>query len=154
MLSTGAGVEHSEIATDDGPCRFVQVWLRAESAGDPSYSVRPVGDRVNEPLPVAQPRPDAVLWSLHLDGTTPVDLPEGDRVHAYVATGALLRSSLAEPLATGDAFEITDEPMHASPPAYRRPARVDVPRRTRPGAAGLEARSLDGLRTGRRRRER
>ena len=113
VLSTGAGVEHSEFATDDGPCRFVQVWLRSESAGEALYTVRPVGDRVNRTLPVAQPRPDAVLWSLHLDMTTPVDLPQGDRVHAYVVTGALLRSSLAEPLSAGDAFEITGESPHA-----------------------------------------
>jgi redox-sensitive bicupin YhaK (pirin superfamily) len=112
VLSTGAGVEHSEHATDDGPCRFVQVWLRSESADEPSYTVRPVGDVVNRPLPVAQPRPDAVLWSLRLDGPTSVDLPEGNKVHAYVASGALLRSSLAEPLSAGDAFEITGESTH------------------------------------------
>jgi hypothetical protein len=31
-------------------------------------------------------------------------------VYAFVVTGALARSSLAEPLATGDAFEIVGEP--------------------------------------------
>ena len=33
VLSAGAGVEHSEVATDEGPCRFVQVWLRTEFEG-------------------------------------------------------------------------------------------------------------------------
>ena len=36
-----------------------------------------------------------------------VALPAAARVHAFVATGALLRSSLAEPLAAGDAFWLT-----------------------------------------------
>ena len=39
--------------------------------------------------------------------TTPV----APRVHVFVARGALLRSSLAEPLHEGDAFLFTDEPV-------------------------------------------
>lgn len=114
VLSTGAGVEHSEIATDDGPCRFVQVWLRSEGAGEPSYVVRELTAAVGTPVPVAQPRPDAVLWRVRLDDSAgSVELPHGDRVHAFVVTGALLRSSLAEPLAAGDAFEMIGEPAHA-----------------------------------------
>jgi redox-sensitive bicupin YhaK (pirin superfamily) len=111
VLSTGDGVEHSEFATADGPCRFVQVWLRASGDGAaPSYDVRAVTPRTGAPVPIAQPRADAVLWLLRLDGNAPVELPEADRVHVYVVTGALLRSSLAEPLSAGDAFEMTSEP--------------------------------------------
>ena len=39
-------------------------------------------------------------------------LPAAPRVHAFVATGALVRSSLAEPLQAGDAFLLTGEPAH------------------------------------------
>ena len=43
---------------------------------------------------------------------TPRTLPAAPLLHAYVVTGALLRSSLAEPLSAGDAFEMTDEGAH------------------------------------------
>ena len=126
VLSTGpadaGGVEHSEHATDDGPCRFVQMWLRAAEggagsgsrSGSSSYVVAPVDLPPNRPVPVAQPRLDSVLWVVRLDGAqgTSVELPTAPRVHAFVVTGALLRSSLAQPLAAGDAFEMTDEPAH------------------------------------------
>jgi redox-sensitive bicupin YhaK (pirin superfamily) len=105
VLSTGAGVEHSELATDDGPCRFVQVWLRSESAGEPSYTVHDGSTSI-------QPLPGAVLEVARLDPGVPHTLPAAPLLHAYVATGALLRSSLAEPLSAGDAFEMTDEGAH------------------------------------------
>ena len=38
-------------------------------------------------------------------------------MHCFVARGALLRSSLAEPLEAGDAFCFTDEPAHEVTPA-------------------------------------
>ena len=37
-------------------------------------------------------------------------LPDEPLQHVFVATGALLRSSLAEPLSDGDAFRITERP--------------------------------------------
>ena len=42
-----------------------------------------------------------------------IELPATPLVHVFVATGALLRSSLAAPLAAGDAFLMTDEPAHS-----------------------------------------
>ena len=39
-------------------------------------------------------------------------LPEEPRQHVFVGRGALARSSLAQPLADGDAYRITDEPGH------------------------------------------
>ena len=105
VLSTGDGVEHSEIAAADGPCRFVQVWLRSERPGDPTYAIHD-GARPVEPLP------GAVLRLARLDDGVPLTLPAAPRLHAYVVTGSLLRSSLAEPLSTGDAFEMTDEGSH------------------------------------------
>lgn len=113
VLSAGSGVSHSEHATADGPARFVQVWLAPESqGGEPSYAVHRVDLPPNELVPVASPRSDATLSVLRLDGRSSATLPEAPRVHVFVATGALLRSSLAEPLHTGDAFLMTDEPAH------------------------------------------
>ena len=66
----------------------------------------------NELAVLAQPRPDAVLWAGRLDGHGSIELPAAPQVHAFVATGALLRSSLAAPLAAGDAFLMTDEPSY------------------------------------------
>jgi uncharacterized RmlC-like cupin family protein len=103
-LSAGAGLEHSEIAAEEGPCRFVQVWLRSDAAGDPSYAVV-------ERLPF-EPLPGAVLRVARLEPGVPTTLPAAPRLHAFVVTGALLRSSLAEPLSAGDAFEMTDEGAH------------------------------------------
>jgi redox-sensitive bicupin YhaK (pirin superfamily) len=113
VLSTGDGVDHSEHATESGPCRFVQMWLRPADGGPgPGYTTHPVTLPANELVPIAQPRPDAVLWAGRLDGHGTLELPSAPRLHAFVATGALLRSSLAEPLSAGDAFLMTDEPAH------------------------------------------
>ncbi len=114
VLSTGDGVDHSEHATETGPCRFIQMWLRpAEDGSEPGYTTRPVTLLANELVLVTQPRPDAVLWAGRLDGRGSLELPTAPQVHAFVATGALLRSSLAQPLAAGDAFLMTDEPAHS-----------------------------------------
>lgn len=97
VLSTGDGVSHAELAAAPAT-RFVQVWLTG-STGEPSYTVSSA--------------PVAVLGSrfsvVRLAAGESVTLPPGGLVHVYVATGALLRSSLAEPLAAGDAFLIRDE---------------------------------------------
>jgi hypothetical protein len=74
--------------------------------------VRPFTASAGELVPIAQPRPDSVLYLAHLDAGVAVELPAVPRLHAHVVTGALLRSSLAEPLSAGDAFEMTDEPSH------------------------------------------
>jgi redox-sensitive bicupin YhaK (pirin superfamily) len=110
-LSAGAGVEHSELAGPDGPCRFVQVWLRGASDTAPHYAVRPVALEPGRLVP-ALAIGDASFAVARLGGGDVLALPAAPRVHAFVATGALLRSSLAEPLAAGDAFLMTDEPSY------------------------------------------
>lgn len=105
-LHAGAGVEHSEIAAAP-QTRFVQVWLRAEDGDEPSYDVRAVSPgTLTEALTVA----GSTLWVSRLAGGESVTLPDGGLLHVYVASGALLRNSLAEPLAAGDALLVTDEP--------------------------------------------
>lgn len=113
VLSTGDGVEHSEHATDAGPCRFVQVWLRSEADdAESSYDVTAPVVATGTLAPVARPLPDAAFSVARLAAGDTVTLPAAARLHVYVATGALLRSSLAEPLSAGDAFEMVDEGSH------------------------------------------
>ncbi len=105
VLRTGAGVEHSEVAAAP-QTRFVQVWLTPPEGDDqsdgPSYDVVE-GDTV-------EPFAGARLTVLRVPlGATGV-IPPAPLTHVYVARGALLRSSLAEPLQEGDAFRFTDEP--------------------------------------------
>lgn len=105
VLRTGSGVEHSEVAAAP-QTRFVQVWLSDdEPPAEPSYAVL-TGDAAD----TVEPLPGARMRVLRLrDGETGT-LPAAALSHVYVARGALLRSSLAEPLQEGDAFRFTDEP--------------------------------------------
>lgn len=120
LLTAGSGVRHSEHAVD-GPARFVQVWLSADPEATPAYhhlrgddlapSPWARGERlVGEPGGVSIP--GASYDVVRLDAHETVTLPAAGRVHAFLASGALLRSSLAEPLQAGDAFCLTDEPAH------------------------------------------
>lgn len=112
VLAAGAGVEHAEHATTDGRARFVQVWLASESTDAPTYDVRPVEPVTGSLVEVARPQPGAVLSVARLAALETLALPAAAKVHAYVVTGALTRSSMAEPLSAGDAFLFTDEPAH------------------------------------------
>lgn len=117
VLSAGSGVRHSELAGEDGPARFVQVWLTPDSPDTPprhakaavaaapgSGLVRAVGSGGLLEVGVA----GAALDVARLDAGESLALPAAPLVHAFVATGALLRSSLAEPLSAGDAFCLAD----------------------------------------------
>lgn len=110
VLSAGSGVTHSEVAGPDGPARFVQAWLRPQEAGTPpAYSVRAVELEPGRLVEVAVVG-GATLRVARLGAGDTVTLPDEPRQHVFVAGGALVRSSLAEPLADGDAFRITDRP--------------------------------------------
>lgn len=133
VLSAGVGVRHSEFAVD-GPARFVQVWLTPEADRvdePPHYSLARAADLpavrgagsvagsvvgsvavVGEGGALSVAVPGASYDVLRVDALQSVTLPASARVHAFVASGALLRSSLAEPLQAGDAFLLTDEPAH------------------------------------------
>jgi quercetin 2,3-dioxygenase len=104
-LHTGDGIEHSEIATAP-QTRFVQVWLTASDGAGPSYDVRAVAPG---PLTEALAVDGSRLWVSSLAAGESVTLPTASLVHVYVASGGLLRNSLAEPLAAGDALLIRDE---------------------------------------------
>jgi redox-sensitive bicupin YhaK (pirin superfamily) len=110
VQSAGSGVTHAEIAGPEGQVRFIQAWLRPEETGTPpTYDVRPVDLRSGELTEVVA-LGDAVLRIADLDAGQSVVLPDAPLHHVFVAGGALTRSSLAEPLADGDAFRITSEP--------------------------------------------
>ncbi|WP_228387644.1 MULTISPECIES: pirin family protein [unclassified Nocardioides] len=114
VLRTGSGVEHAEIAVGS-QTRFVQVWLTAaaDAPEQPSYDVRPVDlDAAAGALVPVTEVAGATLSAARLDTGSKLLIPGGPLTHVYVATGALLRSSLAQPLAAGDAFVFTDEPAH------------------------------------------
>lgn len=121
VLTAGAGVRHSERATGPGPARFVQVWLTpATPAAEPTHrsatpEVAPGAGLVpvvgaGGPLSVDVPGASFAVARLGLGES--VTIPAAARVHVFVATGALLRFSLAEPLGAGDAFEMTGEGDH------------------------------------------
>ena len=106
-------VTHSEVAAAP-QTRFVQVWLTPPTpGGEPSYDVLPV-DAVPGAgfVEAASPVPGATFWVARLGDGETVTTPAAPHVHVFVARGALLRSSLAEPLHDGDAFLFTDEPAH------------------------------------------
>jgi quercetin 2,3-dioxygenase len=105
-LHAGDGVEHSEIAVAP-QTRFVQVWLTGGEAGGPAYDVRAV---TPGPLTEALQVAGSTLWVSNLPAGGSVTLPQAPLLHVYVASGGLLRNSLAEPLAAGDAILARDEP--------------------------------------------
>jgi redox-sensitive bicupin YhaK (pirin superfamily) len=113
ITRAGSGITHSERAAD-GVTRFVQAWLRpAEPGGDPSRrTTRPdlgAGDLVVVAGPDDLGIPGATLRMGDLPGGATIRVPDAPARYVFVVTGALTRSSLAEPLAAGDAFEITGD---------------------------------------------
>jgi redox-sensitive bicupin YhaK (pirin superfamily) len=117
VLSAGAGVRHSELAGADGPARFVQVWLTPDDPDTPPRYARATSEAapgaglvrlVGDGGPLSVRVAGATLGVARLGAGESLTLPAAARVHAFLATGALLRSSLAEPLAAGDALCVTD----------------------------------------------
>jgi redox-sensitive bicupin YhaK (pirin superfamily) len=115
VTRAGSGTIHSERA-GAAATRFVQMWLRpTETGGEPTREVVTPDLGAGGLVPVA----GATGLALGVDGASlaiadlgageTLDLPDEPLVHVFVVTGALTRSSLAEPLAAGDAFEITGE---------------------------------------------
>jgi redox-sensitive bicupin YhaK (pirin superfamily) len=113
VTNAGSSTTHSEHAAGTAT-RFVQMWLTPDTPGGsprrevttPDLSgggwVTVAGDGALA-LDIAGAR----LQIAALSAGQTVTLPEGPLVHVFVVSGALTRSSLAEPLAAGDAFEIT-----------------------------------------------
>ncbi len=104
VLRAGSGVEHEERASAAGPARFVQVWLTPVEPGGPTtYDVRTIQPQADR-LVTAATVDGATFSVARLEGGSTLVLEAAPRLHVFVATGALVRSSLAEPLSAGDAF--------------------------------------------------
>ena len=113
VTRAGSGITHSERA-DGRATRFVQAWLRpAEAGGEPSRRTTTPDLGSGDLVVVADEGdlaiPGAALRIADLAMGSTVTLPAAALRYVFVATGALRRSSLAEPLAAGDAFEITGD---------------------------------------------
>lgn len=128
VLSSGAGVVHSEVSAATEPTRFVQCWLRPDVAGTPpSYATAPVhagaslavvasGGAGGLPLRVA----GAALAVATLDPGERVSLPAAPRVLAFVATGEVVLDGRR--LAAGGEARLADEaslPLTATLPGTR-----------------------------------
>lgn len=105
VLYAGDGIEHSELAVAP-QTRFVQVWLSSEEPA--SYAVSPVS-AVPGAFVEACRVGESTFSVARLDAGMALTLPPGDLRHLFLARGALLRSSLAEPATAGDAFVVRGE---------------------------------------------
>jgi redox-sensitive bicupin YhaK (pirin superfamily) len=113
VVHAGSGITHSERAAG-GVTRFVQAWLRpADEQREPRRRTTTPDLGSGDLVVVADEAdlgiPGTTLRIGDLTGGTTVTVPDAPLRYAFVATGALTRSSLAEPLAAGDAFEISGE---------------------------------------------
>jgi quercetin 2,3-dioxygenase len=103
-LRASSGVRHSEIASAPAT-RFVQVWLQQHD-GTPAWQRVPTDTGSDVPV-LALPGGD--LRVLRLSAGERAVIPDAELTHLFVAAGALLRHSLAEPLSAGDALLVTAE---------------------------------------------
>jgi redox-sensitive bicupin YhaK (pirin superfamily) len=113
ITRAGSGIRHSERA-GDSTTRFVQAWLRPGDPGGEPARRTSTPDLSGGDLVVAADEndlgvPGATYRIAALTAGTTLTLPDAPLRYVFVATGALTRSSLAEPLAAGDAFEITGD---------------------------------------------
>jgi redox-sensitive bicupin YhaK (pirin superfamily) len=113
VTRAGTGITHSERAADSAT-RFLQAWLTPGSPGGEPARRTTTPDLTGGSLVAVAGEgdlgvPGATLFLGDLPAGTTVDLPDAPLRYAFVVSGALVRSSLAEPLAAGDAFEIRDE---------------------------------------------
>ena len=122
-LSAGAGVTHTEGATDGAPVRFLQAWVRPDETGTPPSHALGVVDAAALStgwVAVASGEPGALvdlrsrgttLWVTRLDRGDERALPAGRTAYAHVVRGSVeLEVDGIEPLAEGDALRLTRAP--------------------------------------------
>lgn len=116
VFRPGDGAEHSEVGHTG--TRFVQLWLSDREARDGvSHEVADLGAALDAARGAWVDAPDlglpgVTLRLARLGPQEALTLPPGPRVYATLTRGALLRSSLAEPLQAGDSFLLADEQAH------------------------------------------
>lgn len=112
VTSAGKGIRHAEIADPaSGLTRFVQVWLRPDTAGGVPRTTRAlpeIGDLTRiaggDDLPVGVK--GAQLYVGRPRVGVPLTLPSSALLHVYVARGSLETSRAC--LAEGDAWRLRD----------------------------------------------
>jgi redox-sensitive bicupin YhaK (pirin superfamily) len=118
ITRAGSGITHNERAGGRAT-RFVQAWLRPGDQGASGHDGEP-SRRTSRPdlgaddlVVVADEHDLGIPGAAYLIGDVAagatVTVPVAPLRYVFVATGALTRSSLAEPLSAGDAFEITGD---------------------------------------------
>jgi quercetin 2,3-dioxygenase len=113
VTRAGTGITHSERAADSAT-RFLQAWLTPGTVGAEPARFTTTPDLTGGGwVAVAEETdlgvPGATLFLADLPAGATLALPVAPQRYVFVVTGALIRSSLAQPLAAGDAFEIRDE---------------------------------------------
>lgn len=113
ITRAGTGITHAERA-DGATTRFVQAWLRPDDTGEqPSRRTTTPELGGGDLVVVADEADLGISGATYRIGDLPagatVTVPPAPKRYLFVATGALVRSSLAEPLSAGDAFEVTGE---------------------------------------------
>lgn len=119
-LSAGEGVLHSEVAAEEEPTRFVQVWLPPDETGTtPRYRLADPGDLTGRLVPVASGIPGveapapvgntrAALHVARLYEGQSVTLPQAPHLHVFAARGALDLEDAGR-LEEADAARLTDD---------------------------------------------
>ena len=119
-LSAGHGVVHSEVAAEDGPVRFVQVWLSPDEPGTaPRYCLADAGRLDGRLVPVASGIPGVeaaapvgnrrtALHVARLGAGKSVTLPEAPHLHVFAARGALELEGAGR-LEEADAARLSDD---------------------------------------------
>jgi redox-sensitive bicupin YhaK (pirin superfamily) len=120
-MSAGTGIEHSEInASDTDEVRLIQMWVPPDEAGlHPGYEQLDINDELakgglhaiasgqGHAGAIRIQQRDAVLWGARLHPREQVVVPDGARVHVFVAVGAAALSS-GDQLDEGDTARLTD----------------------------------------------
>jgi redox-sensitive bicupin YhaK (pirin superfamily) len=113
ITRAGTGISHSERA-EVGATRFVQCWLLPGEFGEDPSRCTTTPDLAGGDLVVVADEtdlgvPGATYRIAEVPAGATVTIPAAPLRYVFVVTGALTRSSLAEPLSAGDAFEITGD---------------------------------------------
>jgi redox-sensitive bicupin YhaK (pirin superfamily) len=106
VMSTGAGVTHSETNEDREPLRYVQMWIAAAGHGaEPDYATRELEPgRITSPL-VMPDQADAAFLVAR-PGENGVELQDAAFLHVFVASGSVDVTGVGR-LEVGEAARLT-----------------------------------------------
>ena len=117
-MSTGTGVQHSEMNPFDEPAHVVQMWITPdESGGEPYYADVEVSAALSagglvaiasgrlDDAPARLRQKDATLWAARLSNTDTIELPDAPFVHVFVTRGAVTLAG-GHSLEQGDAARL------------------------------------------------